>query len=94
MAQTSNEVKFSIYRADGSKPPSLKRSFIVKQRISLSDVVEGSLMLDDGTVWALIIEPEAFEVMLKDQSAFCIVSYQVHTHGNYAVARLYKPRGD
>lgn len=93
---THSNIKFSIYRADGSKPPSLRKSFIIKERISCLDLVTGSLRLRDGSDWLLEVEPEALAQITRDNDAYCILSLQVHTDedtgdtGNYAVVRLFK----
>lgn len=83
---------FGIYRADGSKQPTLKRSFIVKMDISLFNVKLGYVTLNDGTSWILTVEPEAVDLIDLNGSAFCIVSFQAHEHGNYAVARHFSPK--
>jgi hypothetical protein len=80
---------FNIHRADGSRSPTLVRNFLNKMYISVAEAARGSLILPDGTEWELIIENEAKAALV--QSAYCIVSFQVHTTGNFAIARLYTP---
>lgn len=84
-----NTIKFSIFRADGSKVPTLKKAFLVKEYIYPSDLTDGVLHLEDGTEWTLITEHLVQNSLVNLRSkVFCIVSYQAHTHGNFAVARL------
>lgn len=92
MAQTSNP-SFSIYRADGSKVPTLRRSFIIKQDITQAELDANVVSLDDGTSWELVVDDEVWDRIKQQGSAYCIVSYQAHSHGNYAVARLFKVKG-
>lgn len=95
MITTNPTPTFSIYRSDGSKVPTLKKSFLVKEHISHLDYFKGYKTLEDGTVWKLILENEVIsDIKIKGHSdtSFCIVSYQAHTHGNYAIARLVKEK--
>jgi len=87
-----NKPKFSIFRADGSKVPTLKKAFLVKEHISLKHFRHNSLILEDGTEWEMVVENAVEDGVFKNASAFCIVSYQAHTHGNYAVVRLVAER--
>lgn len=96
MAIHTNKPTFSIYRADGTKTPTLRKSFIIQQRISWGDVAIGALYLEDGTEWRLVVEPKVADMLHKDETVYCIVSYQVHNtddgQENYAIARLYTPK--
>lgn len=83
---------FNIYRADGSKCPTLRRCFIIRMDVSWNDRSVGSICLPDGTLWDLTIEDQADQAIQDAGRAYCIVSFQVHEHGNFAIARFYDPR--
>lgn len=83
---------FGIYRADGSKHPTLKRNFIIKMDLYTNDLRNGYVTLVDGTNWALSAEQEVKDAIQAVGDTFCIVSFQVHEHGNYAVARKYSAK--
>jgi hypothetical protein len=89
---------FSIYRADGSKVPGLKKSFLIKEILTSADIIAGQKTLPDGTQWTLVLdtifEEEVFFLGKEadNKSFYCICSYQAHEHGNFVVARLCKER--
>jgi predicted GNAT superfamily acetyltransferase len=83
---------FSIYRADGTKVPTLKKSFLVKEHLTCRALSKQYIVLEDGTEWRLILESKVIEDLMKQGNAFCICSYQVHEDGNYIVARLFQDK--
>jgi hypothetical protein len=91
------QIKFNVYRSDGSKSPTLRRSFLIKLYINKADRMRGYLKLPDNTKWTLITEEAVLKAMGHDQTVRCIVSFQVHEHAddtqvsNFAVARFYNP---
>lgn len=78
---------FKIHRSDGTIYPTIKKSFIKKAHISASDFLRGYLHLEDGTKWTLILEEG--KVPNFGLNKKYVISFQVHIHGNFAVAREY-----
>ncbi len=78
---------FQVYRADGSKFPSLVKFFLVKQIITVEDLDKGYLELPDSSLWNLVLEAQVVEDLVAQGYSNAIISYQVHDYGNFAVAR-------
>lgn len=83
---------FTVYRADGSKVPTIKKSFLVKEWIERAHLTRSWMTLEDGTDWNLVLEDEVKAALEIETEVFCIISYQVHEYGNFAIARVVKER--
>jgi hypothetical protein len=81
---------FTIFRSDGSKVPTLKKSFLVKEHLTVNTIKDKGITLEDGTFWNLILENLSMQDVITTGSIFCICSYQVHTDGNYVIARVFE----
>lgn len=90
ISDEGEELNFSILRVDGSKYPSVKKAYLKTFIITEEDIEIGQLK-DSGIVWPLYIEPEVIRHIYESfWPTKCIVSFQVHTWGKAAIARLYK----
>jgi hypothetical protein len=82
---------FTIFRSDGSKVPTLKKSFLVKEWLDDHRINDRTIYLEDGTKWTLIPEESIInKLKAGEYEIFCICSYQVHTDGNYVIARVFE----
>ncbi len=86
---TTYKPRFNIHLADGQIAPTIKRSFLIKMYVSNHDIKKGYLKLPDGTTWDLTLEPAVKAAMVENGTAECIVSFQLHEHGTYCVARYF-----
>lgn len=77
------KVDFRIYRKDGSKVPTLIKAFLVKENITSNTLEQGKIVLEDGTEWEIVWDSHLQPADIN----YCIISYQAHTTGNYAVCR-------
>ena|SRR5690606_1512863 len=82
---------FRIHRTDGSVVPSIKNAFVTKKTLSYEDIRRGYLILEDGTEWQLVMDSETSDKIFRDKRA-CMVSFQAHSYGNFAVVRIITPR--
>jgi hypothetical protein len=84
------ELNFAISRIDGTKRPSIIKAYLRTVKITEEDLVIGQIK-DDGIHWPLY--PDFTVAQAITESLFpikCIVSFQIHTWGKAAIARLYK----
>jgi hypothetical protein len=82
---------FRIHRADGSRPLSLKNAFVLKEWLTQEDMDRGFIEIEDGTKWQLSIQDKDIRHVIHSAGrAWCVVSYQAHTYGNFAIAKLFR----
>jgi hypothetical protein len=85
---TKTKPTFSIYLANGHKKPGLVKSFLDTYTIAHDDL---ELMVDDGSIFDLYIEPVTKDFLWRNGEQLCIISFQVYENGDaIAVARLYR----
>lgn len=85
---------FYIYTPEGNKVSSIKKAYIKKLTIS-TETYQKRELTADNVQWKLVVDDphirEAIETELAYKGeAYCIISFQVHNFGNYAVMRLFK----
>lgn len=81
---------FYIYDVDGNKVKTLRLSFLKKLVILEKDYLSGTLHWE-GIEYELVIDDEQILVNLAvEKACHCIVSFQVHYHGKFAVCRKLK----
>src|SRR5688572_26192875 len=83
-------ISFYVFRKDGSKNPNIKTHFLEEMILDTHTALDKKIKLADDTIWELIMEEEVKQAFKISSSVRCIVSFQAHTQGNYAVARLFK----
>lgn len=85
---------FKIFLEDGTKVPTLQKAFLVKQILTNKDYKAKIIIGDDGTVWNLVFEPSIIRALkyFSDATAYCLISYQTHTYGKFAVCRMSKDK--
>src|SRR5690606_16403088 len=89
---TSNNpynLTFSIYRPDGQKVSTLKRAFVRTGLINANHKERGFLVDDNDVQYTLICSSELRNSLSYASQTPVIVSFQIHTHGRYAIAKFY-----
>lgn len=83
---------FEVYRKGSNNKlvPNLVKAFLMKKVITKDDIDRSYLQLPDSSLWILCPELEVSYALDYSDSCICLVSYQVHRHGSFAVARLYE----
>jgi hypothetical protein len=82
---------FHIQDKQGKIQPSLCHYFLSDGILTREQWLEGKLQLDDGSNWSLHTAEHvdvAFAEGAKNLLVIC--SFQTHTHGNYAICRIYR----
>ncbi len=92
MDKNKTTVTFHVFRKDGSKNPDIKNFFLENVQLDAHMASEGTITLEDKTVWTIVLEEPVAEA-LKQQagSISCLVSFQARVQGNFAVCRLFDP---
>lgn len=85
-------VTFSLYTPSGQKVASLKKAFIRTTFLNLQHIARGFLTTEDGAKWNLVVDYPLQKALYSVEEVAAIISYQVHDHGFYAVAKLYKEK--
>lgn len=88
-----HNVTFSIYTPSGQKIASLQKAFVRVMLLSCFDLVAQKLYTEDGESWNLRVNHKLAESLQNVERVEAIVSFQKHTFGYYAIAKLYNPQG-
>lgn len=83
-------VTFSLYHPNGQRIASVKKAFIRTTFLNLQHLARGFLTTEDDTKWNLVVDYPLQKALYTAEEVAAIISYQVHDHGYYAVAKLYK----
>ena len=83
-----NIVTFSVYRKDGSLVPTLvTQPFLQRLVFSPENLSSTRILHNNGKTYTKVFEPEVIEALKTGEFVSCIVSFQEHKHGNYAVVK-------
>jgi hypothetical protein len=85
---------FHVHAANGQLKKELKRAFLLEIEVSLLNLLNGWISIQDKTQWIMYPSPEVKEQILKTCSSVqCIGSFQEYKQGaKLVVIRLIKDR--
>ena len=82
---------FGILKTNGQKYKDIIGAYITKQVVSVNDVHKGFLRpTKNSPIYAIHTDWETFSYIMDNNEAYCVISFQRRTNGNFAMVRLYK----
>lgn len=82
---------FQVFKKNGAMHRDVIKAFLEKKMVTTDDVVKESYTFEHNTYKLIVSDEILLELKEGKDEVYCLISFQIRTHGKYAIAIQYRP---
>lgn len=77
--------------ATGQRYEDIKKAYLHAKEVTAEELKQSEICkAPNGILYKIQIDKETWQKIMKDGAAYCVISFQQRTYGNFALIRLFK----